>query len=564
MANTAPGGIGIPFPTKIVNDPEREYVLVNGYSSTHTRMLSDTLDEVEIEINLDTYDRMENDTVIAKCKKILITNVLTDDIMMSPGATEDEVTQDEYETYLAVMALCERTVSGLDRPLRETLEQLLGNGITYGHGIAEIVSEYRKDGGSKKPLTAPLKDNSKPPKLSLWQRLGFSSAADTANDPLVKRPILSGEKIRLMPKSIKVKSRGSCRFVVDEYLNVLGIAPRRRGRINDIKFNEIVDREKFMVFTSNRKDEDPRGKSAYRPAFNWYNLKSQIPTELLRFILEETVPKAVGTLAEGAAPFEYERDPHTNAILYADDGTTPKMLTASESFARQISGFRGGSGAVIPFGAKLEPFKKGTTTDANVFPTIIKVINDEIENCILLQTLAQSEGAHQARSAAQQVAELLYNLVFWIKWGLAQTLIYDLFSTVVKDNLGEWAIAYLPKINLGDFVRRDWVKELEAYSDGYFKGLLDDTQRPEIMANLNLPKPGPSRAEVMAQPVQAQPDVNGNTSPNPANRPDKQPGSQDRNKGNGTEKKNVNKPNAIHGISTGNILGHQSRWFRRS
>jgi hypothetical protein len=535
------------YPTKkVVNDPTREYVLANGYTSSQQRTLGTTIDDIEVEIDLETYDRMENDSAIAKSKKIIITNVLADDLAMAPGATEDEVTPDEYDVYVTIMEFCQRLVKGIApvTPLRGTLEQLLSNSIAYGHGISEIVWEYRMDGGSKKKDDPKVTDTKSKPKMSIWNRLGigtYNNDAPATSDPLVKRPNLDGEKVRLMAKAIKVKPRGAVRFVVDDFMNVLGMAPQNKGRYNSansINYNEIIDRDKFLVLTLNKRDEDPRGRSTYRPAFNWYNLKSQVPAELLRFILEESVPKAVGTMAPNAAPFEYERDAQNN-IIFEADGTTPKMLTAAESFARQIQGFRSGSGAVIPHEAKLEPFKKGITSDANLFPVIIKIINDEIENCILLQTLAQSEGSHQARSAAQQVAELLYNLIFWIKWGMAQAVIHDFLAVGVRANFGEWALEYLPQVSFGDFVRRDWTEELKAYADAYFKGLLDDTQRAEIMANLNLPKPGPSRQELSLDAA-AVADVNGEAVPNPDKRPDKQPGAKGRNTGNGTPKKPTN------------------------
>lgn len=557
-----PDGVVI-FKPVVINDPEREYVLVQGYTSVQQRVLSSTIDDIEREIDLEMYDRMSNDSIITKCKKIIITNALTDDLELAPGTNENQVPPDEYQVYLDIMAHCERIVKGLDHPLRVTLEQLLENAFTYGHGIAEIVKEYRMDGGTKqtndqqKVTSPPLAP--KYPKASIWERIGLVKS-DVQPDPAtITRPTLKNEQLRLMPKCIKVKPRGTVRFVIDAYFNVLGMAPYRRGYFNSgINWNEIIDREKFAVLTMNRKDEDPRGKSSLRPAVNWYNIKSQFPAEVLRFILEESVPKAVGTLAEGAAPYEYERDQKTGAIINDPATGQPKSLTAVESFARSITNFRSGSGAIIPFGAKLEPFKKGINTDAALFPIMMKLINDEIENAILLQTLAQSEGAHQAKSASQQVAELLHNLTFWVKYNLSMMILYDIFEPSVRENYGDWAVMYLPQVSLGDFVRRDWKDDLDALSTAYFQGFLDDTQRPELMQWMSLPKPGPSRQELLGQ-APAKQDVNGQPVPQPNTRPDKNAGSG-RNRGNGTEKKK----NEISGFGFTGPLGNNSRWFRRS
>jgi len=544
---------------RVADDFRRQYINVTGYSVSQQNVLASTIDDVEIEVDLATYDRMENDATIAKGKRILITNALSDDLQLAPGATEDEVGAEEYQIFVEVMEFCQRIVGGLDRPIRETYEQILGNAIAHGHGLGEVEWEYRIDGSSSKPAEAKTPQVSKSKFSSMLENFGFFSRhtvpADS-KDVGIKRPQLREARTRLMPKAIKVKPRGAALFVVDDYMTVLGLTPRYHSNRSTLKWNEVVSRDKFIVLTLNKQNEDPRGKSSYRPAFNWFNLKSQIPAEMLRFILEESVPKAVGTLPENSPAFEFERDVAGN-IIYEDPETmqVPKMLTAAESMGEQIKGFRSGSGAVIPWGAKLEPFKKTGSSDADFFSKVLKVVDDQMENAILLQTLAQSEGEHQARSASQQVAELLHSLVFWIRWLIAVMTQADLFEVAVRINLGEWAVRYLPMVSLGDFVRRDWAHDLEVISKAYFQGFIDDTQRAELMAWMNLPRPGPSRQELM-QDALAEADINGEpVKPNKA-RPDKQKSNKDRNAGNGTEKKNGKTNNADYGFSPLNLLGH--------
>lgn len=539
----------------IATDKTREYVSVHPYSVMQQRVLNSTTDDVELEVSFKAYDNMERDGAIRKCKHIIVTNVLCDDMQLAPGATEDEVGAKEYELYTQVMQFCERIVSGLDKPTRDTNEQLLGNSLKYGHGVSELEYEYRKDAPSTKP-----KEEVAPKGVMSRVRSWFRGNPESATTGPTK-PILSGEKTRLMPASIKVKPRDTTRFVVDEYMTVLGLLPKRKID-SGLQANEIIDREKFLCLTLNKQDEDPRGGSSYRAAFNWYNVRTQLPTEMIRYVIEETVPKAVGILPEDAPAFEFERDDFGN-IVYEDPETKlqPKMLTAAESFKRTIEAFRSGSGAVIPYGASLKPYKQGLTgsNDAELFNKLLKITGNEIEGSILLQTLAQSEGDHQARSASQQVAEILYNLIFYIRWQLASAWLYDVFAPTVRMNLGDWALRYLPMLSLGDTMRRDWIAELEVYADAYFKGLLDDTQRPEIMANLNLPKPGPSRQEQNLEAAAKQ-DVNGQPIQPNSNRPDKSSAGQGRNTGNGTEKKK-NVKNTRRRVS--NFMGHYPGWFRR-
>lgn len=557
-----PNGVG---DLRVVSEKTGQYVVVNGYSAGHINRLTRSDDDLELEIDLGLYDRMENDPTIIKGKRILTTNVLSDELQMSPGATEEQVGASEFQIYTDVMNFCERMVLGLDKPMRDTLDQLNGNAIAYGHGFAEVEWDYKIDADNR-PINTDKKGPEKKKRFTaMMQSLGFWAKADAPEDPAIKRPNLRSKKMRLMPKSIKVKPRGSAHFVVDDFMNTLGMTPAYRRWDSPIQWNEIIDRDKFLVLTMNKKNEDPRGKSSYRAAFNAWNVKQQLPSEMLRFVLEEIVPKSIGTLAQDAPPFEFERDANDNVLYeYNPDGTLsdrPKMLTGTESMARQIKELRGGSGAVIPYGATLQPYNKNGNSDTDMFGKLLKVLNDEIENCILLQTLAQSEGAHQARSASQQVAELLHNLVFWIRWTNCVMLLIDFFEVGVRMNLGEWALKYMPMISLGDFVRRNWAEDLAALADAYFKGFLDDTQRAELMSWMNLPKPGPSRQELgMEQAAQLDPTTGEARKPN-NQRPDKQAGTKNRNDGNGTEKKkNVNASNnTITGFSPLNSLGHHGR-----
>lgn len=559
-----PKGIGT---RPIVGDFTKDYLVASGgYSYGQQRVLLGTQDDLETEISLSTYDTMENDATIAKSKQILLTGTLSDDMQLAPGATEDEVGPEEYKVYVKIMEFCQRCIDGMDRPYADSLWQLLGNAIKYGHAIAETEWEYRQDGDSTKPADTTNKESK--PKLSLWERFGYffglghHELSMAEPDAVTKRPTLNSQQTRLMPRAVKVKPRGAARFVVDDYLNVLGLLPSHRYGGTQAGWNEIIDRRKFLVLTMNKRDEDPRGKSMYRAAFNWYNIKSQLPSEILRLVLEEIVPKAVAILSDQAQPFEYERDTNGD-IVYEDPDTqqVPKMVTAAESLRQILEQFRSGSGVVLPHGTTFTPFKTGTTgTDADLVAKIIKILDDQMENSILSQTLAQSEGAHQARSASQQVAELLHNLIFWIRRLLATMTLIDLFEVAVQMNFGDWAIRYLPKVSLGDFVRRDWGDDLERLADAYFKGFIDDTQRAELMAWLNLPRPGPSRAELNAQ-APAKQDVNGQPIQPNSNRPDKSGAGSGRNNGNGTEKKNVNtKPKqSVSGFSLGNALGHHKR-----
>jgi len=533
----------------VVGDPTKSYITVTYGTNNVPRILHSTTDEVETNVSLETYERMENDPTIIKSKKIIVTKALADELQMAPGSTEDTVGEDEYEIYVQVMEMCQRAIGGLNRPLRRTLAMLLGNALRYGHGIAEVEYDYIMDGPNTRP------SENKMPKRGKFASFFGIFKSDEQPKP-IERPVIKGQKLRLMPKSILVKPRGAARFVVDEYMNVLGLAPRTQNR--ELNWNEVIRRDKFLVLTMNEQDEDPRGKSSYRPVYNWWNLKQNVPAEVLRYILEESVPKPVFTLPEDIQPYEPVRDNDGN-VVYEADGVTPKMEFLVDSARRAVTDMRSGSGAVIPSKAKLEPYKKTSKSDAEFFSKILSMIDRQMEFGILLQNLAQSEGEHQARSASQVHEGLLDILIFFIRWELVVMITTDLLEPTIEKNLGAWALKYMPFVSLGDFVRRDWAKDLETVAKAYFYGFIDDTQRAELMAWLNMPRPGPSRQEVMAEA-----DINGEPVMPNRSRPDKQPANKRRNDGNGTEKKPNDTNRKTAGLGPLYSLGHHGTRAYRS
>jgi hypothetical protein len=551
------------------NNWQGQFVNVNGYGRSTFNILASSQDDLDREIGPDTYDRMENDPTVTKIKSILITGATSDELQLAPGMNEEEaggpatgvetsaVQSDDFQRFAYVQAFCQAMLDGLERPYRGYLAQMMRNAIPHGHAIGETEWEYRRaniraKGGPSSISAAPTTTGAKIRHaittflsgrglrtfLSASLRSKLAQPAMPTPTPTVvpgtdgQTPARKQPSVFLMPVSIRVKPHGAALFVVDDYMTTLGIVPRNRVWA-DLKPDEAISRDKFIVLTMNERNNDPRGRSEYRPIYSYWHFKQHIPKEYLLFLLQEAVPSAVGTLPENLDPYEFDRGP-SGEIVYEDDvfdqsgQPIPKMLTASESMARQIKDFRSGSGAVIPHDAKLEPFRTGQAQD-DVFANAISTADRQMENGVLLQPLAQSEGEHQARSAAQEHANILFLKHFSNRWGLAMMTLFDLLAVGVRMNLGDWALAYMPKISLGDSAPRDWAKEFGVMADAYFKGLVDDTQRPAIMADFGMPKPGPSARQQAIDAGQSPPNPTQDQrsgTPNPAapNRPDKQPG----------------------------------------
>jgi hypothetical protein len=524
----------------------KEYVTQNGYMWGGARALPSMHDSVEREIGPDLFERMAHDPIIRKTVRIRVNGVLTDDLAFAPGRSEDEVGEGEYKRYTQVKELAERIICGLDEPIWRTLEQLYKGSIQQGYKIGEVNYEYRMDRPTQPPPAKRPKQPDKQNQSLISRVLGSFKAAEPNPEPGKRgTSILSQPKIRLLPRSIRVKPRGAAYIVVDQFGNTLGILPAYRTTFGGRQVNnfgisfpnsEILTREKFVIAVNDPTDGDPRGNSDFRPAVNWYNFVNFLPKEYLRFCLTEALPIPILTLPEHQSAFMQERGPDGEKLFLDPEKRIPKMEDAVESGRRVIENMRNGRGVCIPNTATLSPYVgKGSSGDG-VFPRAIRTAYNIIEESQLNQSLAQSEGEHQSKSASSTVEGRLNELFFWDKRVLSSMIIYDLIMPGIKYNLGDWALQYLPKLSLGDSEKRDWAEDLSVVSQAYFWGFIDDTQRAELMAWLSLPNPGPSRQE-LGMTATAQADINGNPAPPNALRPDKQPANKNRNKGNGTPKK---------------------------
>lgn len=566
-----PAGVS-PNPPTVHEGPEvlrQQYVSQTGYNMDWTLILSPIVDELEQEIGPETFTRMSRDPKIHKSRRIRVNGVLTDDLQLAPGRNAEEVGEGEYKRYEQFAQFAERMIASLECPLWRTLEQMLVGGWEQGHKIAETMWDYKLDTPFKGPdkkkkqigptAPPPPKPEPRPAARSLISRFTGIFAAGPKTDPNEKNApvrrgssIFNSPKVMLMPTAIKVRPRGSVLFAVDQYMNTLGLVPAWRtypgtlGRasLSSYSAQDIITRDKFMVYVNNPEDDDPRGHSAYIPLYNWWNFKVQLPKQYLKQCIQEGMPIPILTMPERMDNWIQARDKDGNPLYEDDLKLRPKFVTANEAARIVIENMHNGKGVSIPYGATLAPYVGNKSGARSVLSMAINDADKQIEEGFLNQSLAQSEGEHQARAASMTHEGRLNDLFFWDKRILCTMLLHEFIAVGFRMNFGDWALEYMPKLSLGDSEKRNWAEDLATVAQAYFWGFIDDTQRPELMAWLSLPRPGPSRQEQMAElgmqpnaPGQAQPDVNGNPAVPNNNRPDKKPGNAGRNDGNGTPKK---------------------------
>jgi hypothetical protein len=120
---------------------------------------------------------------------------------------------------------------------------------------------------------------------------------------------LDGGQLRLV--SLKVKERRTTAFVVDAYLNIVGIIGLMPGQPMPIVSSLLIDRpeeqpnllprEKFAILSYWPRDSDPRGTSILRAAYRpWWDKQQTIP-EYLKYLAQFAGPSIIATAPERRA-----------------------------------------------------------------------------------------------------------------------------------------------------------------------------------------------------------------------------------------------------------------------
>lgn len=416
-------------------DPRKQYVS-GGYIGAQaggSRTLSGLPEDVTTEHSARTYDTMMADPKISKAINLLKISIVGENVEFRPAVSEHD---ENYETAEILAEFCKKAIRHLERPLKQTLEQML-DALVYGHKIAEITYKTTEVSGFK--------------------------------------------GVFLVPDTIKVKKLDVVQFVVDDKMNILGFAASQntlrksvkvsRGKDNEalIDGRALLPREKFLVLTIRGKDEDPRGHSVLSPAFNAWHLKTQILPEYLRYLLLCAIPLLVGSTPEDSGGIKEILRGADGAPLVDDEG---KFIEANPVEALRDAMLQARNGEVLAVKGGTKVSEIGAQGAGTAFFKAIELFDSQMETAVLLQTLATSEGLHQNRAASTMHMSILDQLIYWFKGVVIDMLISDLLRPMIRYNFGDDALEFIPKISLGDTERREFAVDASAIAAlkkaGYF------------------------------------------------------------------------------------------------
>lgn len=433
-------------------DVEREYVAGQaGLFSTQVGQILLSLfnDDAELKAGPDVYERMATDPEVAKCKRVLKDGVTSGGYTVIPAISEKD--SPDFAKAIEAQALCEAAISSdsLPTPFVQTLDEMVDGALTFGHKVAEKTYRYETVEG----------------------------------------------KTRLLLKSVMVKPRGATSFVVDEFMNLLGLTAARIAGSDGIGYGDLIPREKFFVLTFNRRDEDPRGRSFLRAAYNFWQAKRAGLPIYLKWMEKSAIPAKVGITSDTETTNLPAYDSQDNPLV--DSFGNQKTRTPTEVMAEKLADLENGSAAAFPAGSDVKTI--AVLGDGSQFSRFFEVCNGEISQALLLQTLATREGSrgNGSRAASQTHMAVLELLIWHLKTVVCDAVRTDIFRDLVRLNLGEEYVRLTPRFSLGKS-DRDW-SPAEAAALG---PSLTDSQWTYVTGEMSIP--APLEGEVLPSRVKAQ------------------------------------------------------------
>lgn len=303
---------------------------------------------------------------------------------------------------------------------------------------------------------------------------------------------------------LKVKSQLAWAFAVDDLGNVLGIwggdaSVDEEGQ----KTLRLLPRDKFVIFTHDPRDDDPRGRSIGPRVYDPFYDKFQARERYKKYLGKFAAPVIVGMVG----PNEQSRptpDPETGKL-------TPTDRTPVQAMATMLSAHENCSYYAVANGAKIEVIFP--TGNGEAFQAALAYYDKQIVSAMLHSPRATEEAQFGSRADSESAQDEKGILIRYFKRTLAQLIRDDIAYDLVRLNYGkDWADRYTPNVSLGLIEHQDFSRNSGAVAKLWQAGFLDESQRPGLCTFLGLPMPKP-RPDAQENPA-AQP--GGGPGKNPA------------------------------------------------
>lgn len=418
----------------------REYVAggTHAFSSATLAALPHPIDDITRDFGVDIYDSMAHDPQVSACISVFKASILEE------GGRLDSVIKDDddkdYDLAKEITDEATSMLAELDTSIDDVLWNLL-DCIVYGNKVAEQVCGY----------TGSVKDGS-------------------AIHNLIR---------------LKVKPPEATIFVVDAYMNLIGLLAARPGEWapvqgqmgifaapeNLTKIPNLISPEKFAIATFRSNNSDPRGTSLIRSSYSPWWRKQQVIPEYLRYLSQFAGPSLIGTVGPSAMPSVDANGVTTSA--------EQKMLNA-------LLSMQNGSAAAFPAGSTVKEIAMQGNGEA--FVRALHDSDQQITKAILTQELATEQGEHQTRAAASVHQDVLDTLVRQAKRSIVGMMRRQVLRPWVRRNWGDKAVRFTPSFTLGETEQRDLASLWQAAAALANANYLHESQLQDLDRQIGLPQ----------------------------------------------------------------------------
>jgi len=489
-----------------------EYVSGGGYIflANYLRSLPHWIDDTTRDLGEDLYERMMMDAQVSSAIRLLKLSAMSEGIRLDPAIEADNTEWDsggDPEQLQTGDQPDDMVGAYHTKTDDELLEAVLNEEAARKKEAARVESKLAQEICDF--CTEVLEELEGRSFLdTLYEMLDALAYGNKVAEQIYDMGEDHAGKARVILKQLKVKPRNATAFVVDAYLNVIGLVAILPGRGYPVtvgtvmgspdKIPNLLPREKFAVLTWAAKEGDPRGTSLLRPVYQSWWGKMQMIGEYLKYLAQFAGPSLIGYTAPDAVSV-----PQMDALGNIIPGAP--LITPEQAMMSALVAFKNSSVIALPYGTKVEPLASGGNGEA--FKAAFTQFNGEISKGILCQTLATEEGVHQAKAASETHQDVLDMVVHHIKLVVSRMVRHDILRPLVRYNWGaDVARRLTPKVTMASTEKHNWAKDASALSSLVSAQYLDKSQYAEMDARLGLPRRKPaSEVDPNAQDPNAPP-----------------------------------------------------------
>lgn len=324
------------------------------------------------------------------------------------------------------------------------------------------------------------------------------------------------DKGKLGLKSLNVKPYWSWHFVVDATMTPVGILTWVPSSIpgRSISGYAVIPIDKFVLFSWLPMDNDPRGTSALRAVYDWWNLKRQVMVPYFNHLRRFGSPSLGVVMSADDTMERFPLDPVTG-----EERTDLPKVSPETRMQQATAAFTNNSVIVTPSGTEVDIVEPNGNGES--FLKAFDLFDRQICLGIGLQTRASLEAKNGSKADSETAQDTRGLVTTFAREELGCIVTNQLLYESVRINFGEdIAEEFTPECVVGATEQQDQAAMITAVTGAGFT--IGRSQFEELDAQLGLPErdmeaddqhaqeQAQQQADMAAQVKTAQPPQDGN------------------------------------------------------